>query len=503
MRTLLNKEKIQVVLESYTDQKCYIEPLLDQWQVAKKDLFRFFGNKLTIEKEFNDTIDNDDIYNAIYKLYNELESIKLFSSIEEKEIFYDVICSLTAEEMKDNTCIQDRDHIPTYRKGMKLSKFLRSLIADRKDFIELNGKYKTSKEYFDIKYSMFNQSLTFNGVLVISIDPMDYLTMSVNNNNWQSCHSYDGCYRGGILSYMVDHVTAISYVKSKEDVTYDINYKHFTYNNKKWRSVIYISLDSLSSIHCRQYPNNNDVAVKTARKMISEQFSIIYNIPSSYTITKDSEKIQNMVTDCRNALHYNDILHSTSYDVSRLKMKEEGKEPYLIIGSSPLCPVCGDHHVDESSSLVCDYCSEETYICECCGDRIREDDIHCTDNGVYCEYCFNDNFTWCDHCQEYESNDNGQYVESIGEWVCDYCLNHYFTRCDQCGEWFNDDDIVDHDSGSYCESCFDDNFSYCEECEEYFPNKETTYYNNKILCLSCYDEIMEEEEELLKDEETC
>jgi hypothetical protein len=495
MKNLLNVQKMETILESYTEQTCYIDSLVDQWEIAKSDLFTFFGNKLTIEKEFSDQLDNNDTLRKLFTLYDELENIRLFTNTEARESFYEIINTLTPDELRQNSCIIERNNIPTYKKGMKLSKFLRSLIPDVPDFITLNGKQKTSKEYFDIKYSMFNQSLTFNGILVISIDPLDYLTMSVNQNDWESCHANNGCYQAGMLSYMVDQYSAISYVKSKGEVDYNINYKQFSHNNKKWRSVVYISLNTFSSIHCRQYPADNESAAKTARKMIADQYAKIYNIPSDYSITRDIDNIQEMVKDCNNALHYNDIIHYPSKTASRLKMKISEKEPFMIIGEAPHCPVCGDHYLEESSKLVCEYCEEESYTCSDCGCRVNADNVYSVNDDLVCEYCYNENYSWCSHCEETEHNDNGQYIESEGVWVCDCCIRNNYTECEHCRELVNDDDITHVDGDAICSECLHDNYSYCDHCSEYVKNEDTEYYDGETLCLSCYDEIIEEESE--------
>ena len=45
---------METILEAYTNQTCYIDSLVNQWESAKSDLFTFFGNKLTIEKQFSE-----------------------------------------------------------------------------------------------------------------------------------------------------------------------------------------------------------------------------------------------------------------------------------------------------------------------------------------------------------------------------------------------------------------------------------------------------------------
>lgn len=59
------------------------------------------------------------------------------------------------------------------------------------------------------------------------------------------------------------------------------------------------------------------------------------------------------------------------------------------------CDWCGDNYVSSRAShhpyrqTLCPSCSENAYSCDACGDVISEDDTRSTDNGTYCESCYN------------------------------------------------------------------------------------------------------------------
>ena len=83
------------------------------------------------------------------------------------------------------------------------------------------------------------------------------------------------------------------------------------------------------------------------------------------------------------------------------------------------------------SEKGCDHSFETTtgsvggheYQCENCGDGIDEYDAHHHNDSLYCEHCFNENFFYCDHCNEYEPSE--QYNEVIGASpACDHCVDH-------------------------------------------------------------------------------
>ena len=71
--------------------------------------------------------------------------------------------------------------------------------------------------------------------------PLDYLSLSENTYNWRSCHSLDGEYRAGNLSYMMDKSTVICYLKSNDDVILSNFGPEVKWNSKKWRVLLYFS----------------------------------------------------------------------------------------------------------------------------------------------------------------------------------------------------------------------------------------------------------------------
>ena len=104
------------------------------------------------------------------------------------------------------------------RKGMKLNR------AVTKALQKLD--YGSNKPYVDTWLRDYNnqvgeymQSKTIPEKWYVSINPIDYLSMS-DGNGWRSCHWIeDGCYRAGCFSYMNDKTTVIIYKESEEGRT--------------------------------------------------------------------------------------------------------------------------------------------------------------------------------------------------------------------------------------------------------------------------------------------
>jgi len=454
MFNAINQEKIEMVFRAFTEKseeaKFNLAPVLTQWAENKKDIFELFGDSLTIEREFSGTLSDSQVDD----LFDNFKDENDYVNYDTREF----MSELTMEELKNNKCIENRDsnYYQDYKVGQKLSKYINNIIKnDRPDYREINGKSKSLKEFFSIQFSMFLQSLNFKGILVVSIDPLDYLTMSLNQANWHSCHDQNGCHKGGILSYMTDSCSIVVYVKSKSDVEYDVNDIKFTHNSKKWRQMAYLDINTLSAVFSRQYPSDNENAAKIAREVVANQYSKFMGIESKHTITRNMRRIRGMVKDnTDNALHYNDILF-IDREYTRLKMAEGGENPNITIGNMPLCPMCGERHLDTRNSLLCNRCRNAFKVCPDCGERVYENEgtMHRHDGNWYCESCFNNNFARCPECGDYERISEGQMLNGI--FICRSCLRRLYTTCNDCGTYVRNNLVINYQRHDYCVTCYD------------------------------------------------
>jgi len=449
MLNAINQEKIETMFRAFTGkEQVNINPLISQWLKNKKDIFELFNDSLTIERKFSGSLSDDYIRQLFRSFISENDHYTSCS-------FDDLLRDLTVEEFKSNKCLKDRSNMRNYIKNQKLSKYLTSLIDDIPDYTQINGKTKTLREYFSIKFSMFLQQLKFEGILVMSIDPLDYLTMSLNKSDWRSCHRPSGEYRTGMLSYMTDSCSVIAYVKSENDVEYDFNDIKFMHNTKKWRQVVYIDINTLSAIFSRQYPSDNENAAKVARELMGNQFSNFVGIGDKYTITKNRNRIFAMMEDINNPFHYNDILNNIEREYVRLKMVEGGSNPNIIVGNIPVCPVCGDKNLDTSDELLCKKCRGAFHICADCGKILYhgEDESHYHNRNNYCNSCWEQNFVRCKECGDWERISNGVMLNE--NFVCNSCLGRYYIKCEDCGIYVKSHNKLDYDGYSYCVTCYD------------------------------------------------
>lgn len=356
---------------------------------------------------------------------------------------------------------------------------------------------------------------------VLSINPLDYLTMSFGNS-WASCHtidkqnkrcmpnSYEGQYSSGTMSYMLDQVSMVLYTV---DASYEGN--EYWSQPKICRQMFHYGEDKL--IQARLYPQGNDgddEAYKPYRELVQEIISTIFEFPNLWTTTKGSGAISRYVYT--EGTHYPDYHNFETCRICRVKDREN--ENCITIGASPICIECGERHDCESNI---NHCTGQGYRCECCGEWINEDETYwingepyCNDCVSYCdicdeyhrgesiyipsedrsvcEYCLEYYYTYCEDCDEYVHSDNATYVESVDRWVCNDCLEENYVRCDICGTYHEENKITcDGHDERICDDCLEERYTQCDDCGSWYPNEEI----EDGLCEHCKEAKEQEENE--------
>jgi len=297
-----------------------------------------------------------------------------------------------------------------YSKNMKVSKVFRRIFNDN-EFIIVDRLYGNALK------NNFKE-----GNLCISIDPVDFLTMSENSLNWTSCHCLSGEFRAGILSLLGDNCTALCYLEHAG--------KPYFYNdeipvtNKLWRCLVHIHPISALAIFNYGYPYQHDYLVEEAANKLSElfeeetTFDFLATDESQILFFLDDYDTNGYLDD---TLHYNDLLisrnnggdHEDGEFVPALFSDLSKIDEPMIVGSYVICPICGNGMVEHPRSLECENCDPMEYCCTCASARHAEE-LHEMDGEFYCDDCFDNEFTYCDECDEIVRR---VYVIS-GEHVC-------------------------------------------------------------------------------------
>ena len=426
---------------SIDPQEFNTKGLLDQWAENKEFLYQRFGNQLI--KSLGDyTLDlpaeeqfklveefNASMYNTYGYRYSDLADFIYYqrAGFFENKVMYDY-------NYRDTTI----------KAGMKLLRAFKYFIEDEKALYDIQTAA-----------SMVVQNGVFHGELCVSIHPLDFLSSSENISNWRSCHSLDGAYRGGNLSYMVDNCTFICYIKSDKEAILPRFPASIPWNNKKWRMLVHTN-DKFSPIFAgRQYPFDigDRILVYIRDKVAPLDFYSPFSEPQSpsiklgnnyegyvsmglrqkyYYLDQELVPESGVIEDGDGALNFNDLKRSTLYTpkysfatggLSRSRWKK------ITVGGAPLCPCCGRYDVTYNDALVCE---------------------NCLDN-----YADNRNYIICDDCGARVHIDDSYWVDETETRVCGSCYDNHYGRCDCCGDVYSMDSLYyDDDSGCLlCPDC--------------------------------------------------
>lgn len=326
---------------------------LNNWAKNKSHLYLAFGNKLKLEKEVELDFSGDSTYvkGLISKFYQEITQAKVkkfLKSCSNAEIVMNCLNRNTSfENVK-------------FRAGDKISRCIGKIL-------DLYDITPAEKDSILIKFSMLIQSVKVKGSAVLSIDPIDYITMSENNSNWESCHSMSGCYRTGPFAYLQDGSTAISYAKPKDDCVFTYgDGKTLAYSNKNWRQIVLFSKELKYATQLRQYPYtsqaNQSTVANIVMNVLNAKSGLNYQIQSIdvYDMPRYFATLHECTGDGED-LCYNDLINEafkTAYWISEIGVEptEEVLVEYYRAGETartghyvPCLCGCGDELYDSES----------------------------------------------------------------------------------------------------------------------------------------------------------
>lgn len=222
--------------------------------------------------------------------------------------------------------------------NIKLSKYLAGLLQNPK---------------FDVQLSSIIQDNLIKANVTLSIDPFDYMTSAINKSGWRSCHNvYDGEYRRGPISYMMDNSSIVSYIASDKIYDYCLGGFKFKGNSKICRQMIHISTDSNVMIFNRLYPQHysNDEIYVFIRSILEETVSKFCGIENFWKTKKSGAKYEGCYSN-DSKFHYDDIQGNETMLVKHKGLK---KSYHVNIGAKILCPICNKNPI--TGHTVCSEC---------------------------------------------------------------------------------------------------------------------------------------------------
>lgn len=395
--------------------------LMRKWAQAKEPLINFFGGELIIRSATPITV-------TLSEEQRSRRFQEFLSALDENDILDEDLESflyINKDGFFDNKVV-----LPYPSKHISAgSKILRSF----KHFIHAPEVTRWAQDVA----SRYIQENKIEGYLYLSVDPRDFLTLSENNANWSSCHSLDGDYRAGNLSYMTDNTTIVAYLASDKQEHLKCLPQGETWNNKKWRMLVHTDLENCIYYN-RQYPYDCSSLMQAIHDMITERLpNIKFTEPKDYgykavTMPKSGQGLlpynqinaggrsfdMRDVIDASNYQGYCDLISSSSY-TPIVAVNSDKLEDYQFvfarydasfieelggfrkvfrtkIGDKVPCPCCGENIVTREDKFLCDECiatkdaDEDFFLtCNSCYHRIYDEDVVEFVNELpYCSSCY-------------------------------------------------------------------------------------------------------------------
>ena len=431
------------------------------------------------------------------------------------------------------------------KEGMKTSRLMHKICVgvyhldeiweERTRYRDVNGIVKSYQE----KYRPFNSQfckyadainpIEYKLHTIISVNPVDYLTMSIGNS-WASCHTidlhhdgdnYNGCYCGGTLSYLLDGTSAVVYT-----VKNDYSGRDFELEEKVNRQMIHYH-DGIM-IQGRLYPQDCDYGCndqyKVWREIEEAVFSEALGMPNLWKYKKADNMNQYVRSEGVHYRDYNcyDTCGSCRISVDTGIFRGDDEDPNgdyerMTIGHTGLDIYYAGEEVSCEDTLT-DYGrpGDEGYVrCAECGERICRDEAYCIDGEYYCsdcvQYCnyYDEYFTTrdtgftyvngygsvCDEALEILRKEGkvkfdnfyGEYYwlerypgnyDIRGNWHCNNVLNRYFVIPEGHSEYVFKRECIQYKGKWYAEN----DCMTCKECGQIFPKM---FDNDRHICLDC------------------
>ena len=512
-KRLLNFMRDLLEAYEYDYDDDVLETIIDEWVESKKDFITAFKKhpcyvdgqfmiafskdyersvdidvltgfskyiKTRVAQDCEDNLPNDvkTAYNANYYPYMPAGLYHIFDELDSTFAHQKVTDDM--KMMIDNALPSVRVHI-----GEKTSRVINKICK----YLGYDKHPSYNQEF--ARYADSLNPIKIKRHTVISVNPLDYLTMSFGNS-WSSCHTidkenlrgmpnnYHGCFSSGTMSYMLDKTSFVFYTVS---ASYDGN--EFWNEPKINRQMFHYGNDKL--IQGRVYPQGTDESggiYTQYRNVVQEQLALVFNFTNLWKLQKGTDAIK-MNTESLGT-HYRDYLQFSSCTLSTLA--ESDNTDRVVIGEKPICIKCGIRHNVEDNLNHC----KGAIICNHCGCEIEdEDDINWIGGLPYCDDCV----VCCDICGSLIVRDDSNYIEREERHVCSVCYNKYYVVCENCHELVYRDDIHYLVDGScVCESCYEDCY-VCDGCHHAYFKDDLHYVEEtgEYLCDNCFDEYSTED----------
>lgn len=373
---------------------------------------------------------------------------------------------------------------------------------------------ESANSQFSRLYAQFADEISakkINFKLFMSINPAHFVTMSNpkfddRGCTMTSCHSFNSIeyeYNNGCTGYARDPYTFIVFTTADPSDPETLN------NRKTTRQIFAYKPGNGLLLQSRLYNTNGgthgtQAESKVYRDLIQREISDLEDAPNLWKTRTYYDNDDGV--HFREGIGFGGYTDWTYRDFdAKFSIRQDHLDDFenFEIGTWGICASCG---CDTDHGVFCEDCEDELKgyeYCDCCGDRCDRDDLYTvydSDNNEQhvCGYCRNNNYTYCDECGEYVSDDAVTEVHN-GDHVCNECLEENYVRCEDCEDWVRSDDTYDviGEEGwhrTVCEDCRDNDYTDCDECGNYvsddteFHEVHDEYGCRLDVCDECFNE---------------
>lgn len=279
--------------------------------------------------------------------YSNMASIASNKTFDDFDVFMHFFkCHSRSSILEDYRIESDDKKVPVLKKGTKTSrafntvckyygvdKFNPQTVQVERDGVMIERTVYPYDKVF-AQYSDLVSDLKRKMNFVISLNPLDYLTMSFGVN-WISCHNIrSGGWKGGCLSYMLDTTSMVTYVvENLEAPIHKIP--------KVYRQMYHY--DNNLFVQNRLYPQGNDGATdlyKKFREIVIDEFSELLDVEGDWGCEIGHYVVSSHVYST--GRHYKDYNSNSSCSIFYPKEKENSVLTHVMtIGHEGICLRCG------------------------------------------------------------------------------------------------------------------------------------------------------------------
>lgn len=420
--------------------------VLKEWDIQKsKNLQKLFGDELILNRPYTYTMSDDRVIKEIedilyedqasheifYSFCNRIKHI-IYSSLDFPQEGFDLVPNIfNARALGNNTYLGDNlklvfpdGEIWKISTGMKPIKILSKIIA------RYGGEEDEERlEAFRIWHSQLLNQIHLDGTLCLSIHPLDFITMSDNDNSWSSCMRWigdgdsPGDYRMGTVECMNSPYIIVAYLHNqRKQMKIFSDWRNsdndLYWNKKKWRELFIVQNGIISEI--KGYPYQDENLTNTALMWIKELAQknlgwdyedIEVNVAGEY---EKDEKV-NMFKFYYGNYMYNDFgtlpKHRGRINLKTLNQRVKESDDIYTTEYVPRDSI-KDHIIYEING-------GGIATCMCCGQSVPYIDNR--SNSVFCATC--ENTQVCPCCGEYFEGE-GFYISNYDDPICSYCFDY-------------------------------------------------------------------------------